>query len=273
MMVMLLVYHSGILNVMLTILLHSSKTMMPVGADHVASTPQFIEEAKELQGYVSLLSPSTLADIMGISQKIAEQTATLTRQWRDTHVATPAVETFRGDIYSGLRALDWSLEDRAFAQDHLRILSGLYGILRPYDGIAPYRLEAGYRLPDDTYKNLYKYWGRQLAETLPKEGPIINVTSAEYAKLVVPYVDKERLITPKFLTVDKKGEPSFVVVHAKIARGALARWLIKRGQDTATGIENFNDLGYAYRPELSTDSTPVFVAEHFQGIGLSQRLM
>lgn len=155
---------------MLTILLHSSKTMVPVGADHVASKPQFLEQAQELQTYISRLSPSQLMDVMHISQSVASQTATLNRQWGDTRVATPAVETFRGDIYSGLRALDWSLEERAFAQDHLRILSGLYGILRPLDGIAPYRLEAGYRLEDEKYKDLYKFWGSRLAETLPKRG-------------------------------------------------------------------------------------------------------
>lgn len=210
---------------------------------------------------------------MHISQNVAQHTAMLSKQWAEAATLTPAVETFRGDIYSGLRALDWDANNRSFAQAHLKILSGLYGILRPFDGISPYRLEAGYRLKDEKYRDLYAYWGSRLAETLPKQGPIVNVTSAEYEKLIIPHIDTSRVITPKFLTVNKNGEPAFVVVHAKIARGAFARWLILRGNDTAEGIEEFNDLGYEYRAELSTDAAPVFVAKHFQGIGLSQRLV
>jgi uncharacterized protein len=258
---------------MVTILLHSSKTMVPAGADHVVSRPEFLEQAQELRSYVASLSVTQIEKVMRISPKAAERTAELYTQRFEAGTATPAVETFRGDIYSGLRALDWELDEREFAQDHLRILSGLYGILRPFDGILPYRLEAGYRLPDDAYKNLYMFWGKRLAETIPPNGPIINLTSAEYGKLITPYVDAGRLITPQFLTIDAKGEPMFVVVHAKIARGALARWFIKRGQNTAVGVEEFNDLGYVYRPDLSTDSAPVFVAERFQGTGLSQRLV
>jgi cytoplasmic iron level regulating protein YaaA (DUF328/UPF0246 family) len=153
------------------------------------------------------------------------------------------------------------------------ILSGLYGLLRPYDGVHPYRLEAAYILPIPGAKNVYNFWGSQLAEVIPREGPIINVTSAEYEKLVIPYLSKERVITPKFLSrMPKKAEPSFVAVHAKIARGAYARWLIQRGQDSAEGLENFNDLGYRHQPHLSTPQQPVYICDSFEGIGLSQRL-
>lgn len=258
---------------MLTILLHSSKTMLPVGADHVVSSPEFLAQAQELQAYLSRLTPLQLEKIMHISGPLAEKTAKLTEQWAHTKTTTPVVETFRGDIYSGLRALEWTAEERSFAQDHLRVLSGLYGILKPYDGIAPYRLEAGYRLPDEPYKNLYRFWGERLAETLPKEGPIVNVASAEYEKLIIPHVDPWRVITPKFLSRVDGGEPKFVAVHAKIARGALARWLIRRGENSAEGIEEFSDLGYEYREELSLPEQPVFVCEEFKGIGLSQRLI
>lgn len=257
---------------MLTILLHSSKTMTPVGADRVVSSPEFLDRAKELQSYMANLLPTQLEKVMHISAPLAEQTAHLTQQWAKTDVLTPAVETFRGDIYSGLRALEWTDEERSFAQEHLRILSGLYGILKPYDGIAPYRLEAGYRLGGD-YANLYRFWGERLAETLPKEGPIVNVTSAEYEKLIIPHIDPLRVITPKFLSRVNGSEPKFVAVHAKIARGALARWLVQRGEDSAEGIEEFTDLGYRFRPELSLPEAPVFVCEEFKGIGLSQRLI
>ena len=257
---------------MLTILLHSSKTMTPVGAEHVVSSPEFLIQAKELQTYMSGLLPSQLEKCMHISAPLAEQTAKLNQEWAHTKVLTPAAETFRGDIYSGLRALEWTEAERAFAQTHLRILSGLYGILKPFDGIAPYRLEAGYRF-DGAYANLYTFWGKRLADSLPKEGPIVNVTSAEYEKLVIPYLDRHRVITPKFLSRVNGSEPKFVAVHAKIARGALARWLIQRGEDSAEGIEQFNDLGYRYHPELSLPEAPVFVCDEFKGIGLSQRLI
>lgn len=257
---------------MLTILLHSSKTMMPVHPYHVLTEPEFLAQAQELQSYMAGLIPPQIEKIMHISTPLAEKTVRLNEQWAKTKVITAAVETFRGDIYSGLRALDWTEEERTFAQEHLRILSGLYGILKPFDGIAPYRLEAGYRL-GGPYTNLYRFWGERLADSLPKEGPIVNVTSAEYEKLIIPHLDPLRVITPKFLSRVEGSEPKFVAVHAKIARGALARWLVRRGDDSAEGIEAFNDLGYAYRPELSLPEAPVFVCEEFRGIGLSQRLI
>gem|GEM_PF-2439 len=257
---------------MLTILLHSSKTMMPVSPHHVLTDPEFLAQAQELQSYMAGLVPLQIEKIMHISTPLAEKTVQLNDQWAKTHVLTPAVETFRGDIYSGLRALEWTDEERAFAQEHLRILSGLYGLLKPFDGIAPYRLEAGYRLGGE-YANLYKFWGERLADSLPKQGPIVNVTSAEYEKLIIPHLDPVRVITPKFLSRVEGSEPKFVAVHAKIARGALARWLVQRREDSAEGIEAFNDLGYTYRPELSLPESPVFVCEEFKGIGLSQRLI
>lgn len=186
---------------------------------------------------------------------------------------TPAIDCFLGDIYSGLQAASLDTTDRAYAQKHLRILSGLYGILRPLDGISPYRLEMAYRLPNDTYQNLYKFWGDSLAKTIGQDELIINVSSVEYSKALLPYLPNATVITPRFLTVGPKTkEPKFVVVHAKIARGAYARWLIKDRVITADDLRNFSDLNYKYDASLSTPQEPVYVAQEFGGLGLSVRL-
>jgi cytoplasmic iron level regulating protein YaaA (DUF328/UPF0246 family) len=246
--------------------------MVPVETSRVLTRPAFLNDVEKLASYLKTLSAEKITGVMHVSEKLASEAARLIAAWGADGQQSAAIETFRGDIYSGLRALEFSEAEKAFAQKHLRLLSGLYGILLPYDGVAPYRLEAGYRLPDDPYKNLYTYWGEKLAGTLPAAGPIINLTSVEYQRLVLPYVDVSRVVTPRFLSRMNGSEPRFVVVHAKIARGAYARWLIKRGQASAKGLEKFNDLGYRYDPAQSTPSEPAYICDDFQGIGLSQRL-
>jgi cytoplasmic iron level regulating protein YaaA (DUF328/UPF0246 family) len=202
-----------------------------------------------------------------VQQQIAAWTPDPDRQW-------PAVESFLGDIYSGLQVSSFSTADRTYATRHLRILSGLYGILRPYDGISPYRLEMGCRLPEKKYANLYRFWDGAVAEQLPTTGPIVNLAAMEYSKVVLDHVDPARVITPRFLTVNPKtGVPAFVAVHAKIARGAFARWLIiGRVKPTAGALADFADLGYRFDPSASSPREPCFVCEDFEGKGLSIRL-
>ncbi|MDB5181111.1 MAG: hypothetical protein JWO54_874 [Candidatus Saccharibacteria bacterium] len=246
--------------------------MVPTPPSHPLTTPVFEADANELTDYLQELSTEQYVKIMHISAKLAAEVEDLYLSRLDMPL-TAAAETFRGDIYSGLRALEWNDVEKDFAQKHLKILSGLYGVLRPFDGIQPYRLELGYRLPDGPYKDLYAFWSDRIAETLPPNGPIINVTSDEYAKAILPFLDPSRVITPVFLTQKAPSqEPVFVVVHSKIARGAYARWIIKRGQATVDGLEKFDDLGYVYDPERSSPSQPVYVCQEFGGIGLSQRL-
>ena len=257
----------------LTILLHSSKTMTPTESKQSVSRPQFLHEASTLAEAVNRLTDMQLQQCMHVSPKLAQAVREMYASWTPDSSPYPAIESFRGDIYSGLRARAFTVDQARFAQKHLVVLSGLYGLLRPYDGIQPYRLEAAYKIPLQNARNVYDFWGSRLAETLPSKGPIINVTSGEYEKLIVPYLRKERIITPKFLSrVAGKPEPVFVAVHAKIARGAYARWLIQRGVDSAEDLDAFNDLGYVYQPELSTPRQPVYICDSFQGIGLSQRL-
>lgn len=249
------------------ILLHSSKTMrLPSSGSRPTGAPVLLDRATELVERLRRLTPAQLAQAMGISTELAERTRQQYDSWRPEPVAC-AAETFVGDIYSGLRVDSFAPDDRDYADRHLRILSGLYGILRPFDGIAPYRLEMGYRLPG---LNLYQFWGGLIAEQLPATGTIVNLAAAEYSRTVTRYVAAERVVTPKFLTVDpKSGQPKFVVVHAKIARGAFARWLVTR---RASDLREFEDIGYAYDAGRSSDREPVFVCTEFGGKGLSVRL-
>jgi hypothetical protein len=131
----------------------------------------------------------------------------------------------------------------------------------------------GYKLPGQSFGNLYAYWGSDIAETLPNKGLIVNLSAAEYTKTVMQYVDTGRVVTPRFLTVNPKtGEPSQVIVHTKIARGAFARWLMTSRITSLNKMVDFNDLNYCYDTLLSTPSEPTFVCKTFGGIGLSMRL-
>lgn len=260
---------------MLAILLHSSKTMRPPNAKFTSyQKPALLEEAIELADYLTTLTPNELQTAMQLSPTMAVKTHELLRTWSmERSLQRPAIDAFLGDIYSGLQVQSFSDDDRQYANDHLFILSGLYGILRALDSIHPYRLEMGYRLPDGPYKSLYKFWGDRIAKQVPADATIINLSAVEYTKAVLPYLKDTPVIAPKFMTVSPKtGEPTFVTVHAKIARGAFAAWLIKNRIDDVSGIMQFNDIGYTYDKNLSTVESPVFVANKFKGIGLSVRL-
>src|SRR5690606_10333635 len=168
----------------------------------------------------------------------------------------------RGDIYSGLQVASWSEADRVYAHKHLIILSGLYGALRACDGIMPYRLEMGYKLPGG--ESMYVFWGDKLARIIqPETKYLINLSAAEYTKALLPYA-RTSVITPKFMTISPRTSvPTFVTVHAKIARGAFAGWLIRERIDTPQDMHAFGDLGYSYDANSSTPEQPVFVCQKF----------
>lgn len=257
------------------ILIHTSKTMRPAAeASKSLAKPELLTQTSMLAEYLKSLSVAQIQKAMHVSPKLASKTHDLIGSWSDTPTQQrEAVDSFLGDIYSGLQVQTWNQADRTYANQHLRILSGLYGILKPLDGIYPYRLEMGYKLPNEPYANLYKYWQGSIADTIPKTGTIVNLAAVEYSKTVIDYVDASRVVTPSFLTVNlKTGEPTFVVVHAKIARGAFAAWLIKKRVEDATELTKFNDLNYHYDSKLSTPEAPVFVCKEFGGLGLSVRL-
>lgn len=235
--------------------------------------PQLIDQARQLAGYIRSFSVEQLQSTIKVSPKLAATTHELWQQWTNkSGTQSAAIDSFIGDIYSGLQSASFTPEDRAYANDHLVILSGLYGGLRALDSIAPYRLEMGYKLPDEPYANLYRFWGDSIAKLIPPEHTIVNLSAVEYTKAVLPHV-KNRVITPIFLTTSPKtGEPTFVTVHAKIARGAFAHWLIKERVRSVNDLSTFNAIGYKYDPQTSTAEVPVFIAREFKGLGLSVRL-
>lgn len=257
---------------MLQILIHSSKTIRTAPASGaVLGIPLFLDQARDLVGRFRNLSSNELASNMQLSSKKSIEVQQLYAEWStDPDRQSCAIDAFIGDIYSGLQVQTWSDDDRAHAQQRLLILSGLYGALRACDGIMPYRLEMGYKLPDG--RSLYEFWADSLTTAIaPTSTHIINLSALEYTRSILPYVDMQ-IISPKFLTVSSKThEPTFVTVHTKIARGAFARWLIQERIENVDRIVEFADLGYVYDSHLSTQVQPVFVCQDFGGIGLSVR--
>lgn len=236
--------------------------------------PRLLGRSRTVASYLKTLGPSQLEKSMQLSAKKASETHGLISSWTDDPgQQRPAIDAFLGDIYSGLQTQSFSVADREYANDHLLILSGLYGGLRALDSVYPYRLEMGYKLPAEQYRNLYTFWGDEIAKLIPKENDIINLSAVEYTKAVLPYLPDAVVITPKFLTVSpKSGEPTFVTVHAKVARGAFARWLIKERVKSLDRLKEFSDLNYRYDAGRSSQTEPVFVCQEFGGIGLSVRL-
>lgn len=236
------------------------------------SSPLLIARAEKLADQYRRTSLTKLTKLMAISTLKAADVEKMYAQWSaDPDMQVPAIDAFVGDIYSGLQVQSWSLKDRQYAHRHLIILSGLYGALRACDGIMPYRLEMAYKLPNG--KSLYDFWAKDIVGTiLSPTSYVLNLSAVEYTKAVLPYSDAE-VITPKFLTINPKtGEPTFVTVHTKIARGAFAGWLIKNRIDNVSKLKKFSELNYKYDDALSTLEKPVFICKEFGGIGLSVRL-
>ena len=258
------------------ILIHSSKTMLPpIGSgDKTLTQPQLLSRSIEIDKYLKTLSANKIGKIMSISKPLSLKTKNLIADWSaEPNKQCKAIDSFLGDIYSGLQAHDWTTENLEYANKTLRILSGLYGILRPNDGIYPYRLEMGYKLPNKKFSSLYKYWGESIVNTLPNSIPIVNLSAVEYSKVVTDFVDSNIVTTPTFYTINPITQmPTFVAVHSKIARGAFANWLIKNRITDVKDLASFNDIGYKHSTKLSKSNFPAFVAKEFYGKGLSIRL-
>lgn len=243
------------------ILLNSSKTMVSTPIKGCRQRPALLDDAAKLDAQLKAMDVTDLRKLMHISEKLGSETHGVIQKWSTNAGAqTPAIEAFQGDIYRGLLVDLLSDDDRQYANEHIRILSGLYGILRPNDLVMPYRLELMYALSGDGFRNLYDFWGDRVAATLPKRGMIFDLASEEYSKLIRPFVDEKRVIEPEFLTAARAGdEPTFVAVHAKVARGAMARWMVTNRVDSLDGLRAFPLMGYQFDADRSTASEPVFV--------------
>ena len=182
----------------------------------------------------------------------------------DTAITRPAMLAFAGDTYQGLDAATLSDSDTTYAQDHLRILSGLYGLLRPLDAIQPYRLEMGSRLKTRRGNSLYDYWRKDIAKALNAQAEevgadtLVNCASQEYFGAVPEKTLKPRLITPVFME-DKGTGPKIVSFFAKRARGAMARHIVQNRVRDLDGVRAFSADGYRFQPDASDDARLVFV--------------
>ena len=233
--------------------------------DQAMTVPQFQGDALALAQTARNLSETELARLMALSPALARlNVARFERFEHDRDDLRPAALAFSGDTYQGLEAASLDADDLRFAQDRLRILSGLYGVLRPLDAIQPYRLEMGSRLATAKGADLYAYWGDRLARALNAQAAelgtdtLLNCASVEYFSAVDPAALALRVITPQFLE-DKPGGPKIVSFHAKKARGAMARFVIERRLTDPEAILAFDLGGYSHAPELSGPGKPAFL--------------
>ncbi|MBF9051067.1 peroxide stress protein YaaA [Roseobacter sp. HKCCD9010] len=233
--------------------------------DVEVTTPVFQSDADHLASVARELSVPDLRKLMAISEDLGrlnhERFQRFAEEKDDTR---PAALAFAGDTYAGLEAGSLDAEDLRFAQDRLRILSGLYGLLRPLDAIQAYRLEMGSRLKTEKGPSLYAYWGDRLAQALNDEAEmlgadtLINCASVEYFSAVDPKALKLPVITPNFLE-DRPGGPKIVSFFAKKARGAMARFIIENRLTTPNHLSDFSLGGYRYAADLSTPEKPAFL--------------
>lgn len=235
--------------------------------DVTATEPAFQDDAIRLAKTARNLTLGDLQKLMDISPDLARLNRDRFKAFEDApgmDVTRPAALAFAGDTYQGLEATSLDADELAWAQDHLRILSGLYGVLRPLDRIQAYRLEMGSKLKTRRGKSLYDYWRDQLSKALNAQGEavgsdvLVNCASQEYFGAVAPKALKLRVVTPVFME-DKSGTPKIVSFFAKKARGAMARYVIQRRLTDPEGILEFDTGGYVYRADLSEPDKPVFV--------------
>ncbi|MGO4474628.1 peroxide stress protein YaaA [Massilia sp. 2TAF26] len=228
------------------------------------TTPQFIDRAAELIRVLKAYSPAQVGALMSISDPLAVLNVTRYASWHPDHVdARQAVMSFDGDVYTGLDAR--SLDARAldYVQDHVRILSGLYGVLRPLDQMHPYRLEMGTRLANPRGKDLYAFWGETvtgaLNEALAANGAtaLVNLASEEYFKSVKPKLLNVPLVVPVFEDW-KNGKYKIISFFAKRARGMMARYAAERGITDPQALKAFDVDGYAFDESVSTEKAWVF---------------
>ncbi len=229
----------------------------------IETLPEYQADANRLARIAKKLSVSELRDLMKISEDLAklnrERFQGFAKESTDQN-SKQAMLAFAGDTYVGLDADSLNSDEQAYAQDHLRILSGLYGLLRPMDRIQPYRLEMGSRLANKEGPSLYAYWGTKLAKAMDAASggaPVVNCASSEYFKAANQKVMKSQVITPSFKE-DRDGELKMIGFFAKKARGAMARYMIQNRVDSVDGLKDFDVDGYRFQPNLSDETNLTF---------------
>jgi len=229
-----------------------------------AEQPKLMAEAVELAGYAKKLKAHDLKAMMGISDNLADLNVARFQAFEAPFTAAnarPALDAFQGDVYVGLDAKTLSEEDRAFANDHVRILSGLYGVLKPLDLMQAYRLEMGTKFKTKKGPNLYSFWDTKIAEALnddlADDDVLINLASNEYFKAVKQKALKARVITPVFKEI-KDGRARVVSFMAKKARGMITRYVIDNRLTNPEALKKFTVGGYRFDEASSTEDQWVF---------------
>ncbi len=228
--------------------------------------PMFVKQASELIGVLKDKTPQDIASLMSLSDALSSLNVARYQAWSSKFTAKnskQAVIAFNGDVYEGLDAKTLTHKNLEWAQEHVAILSGLYGVLRPLDWMQPYRLEMGTALVTDKGNNLYKFWGSQIADYLNKrlsdarEPILVNLASQEYFKSVDRKVLKARVIECVFEDY-KGGQYKIISFNAKRARGLMARYAVTHEVKTPKGLEGFNLEGYAFDAAVSEPDRKVF---------------
>lgn len=234
---------------------------------NIFTEPQFIKHTKILVNELKKLSSNEIAKLMNVSDSLASLNAERYASWKTPFTlknAKQAMLAFKGDVFTGLQAEEFNAKDDQFAQQHLRILSGLYGVLRPLDLMKPYRLEMGTKLSNARGKNLYDFWGELITQQINQDlkenkgEHLINLASNEYFKVIKPKLLDAEVITPVFKE-NKNGGYKTIALFAKKARGAMARYIIKTKAISPEKLKEFSDDGYRFDPKSSTDHQLTFL--------------
>ena len=252
----------------MTIIISPAKKLTPANNSLGAKTTrsEFPDKLNELIDYAKSLSERDLIDKMKISSSLAQLNFDRFQKFQNrpsSNTTTQAIYTFKGDTYVGLKAENFTKDDLIFAQNNLLIISGLYGILRPLDGIQPYRFEMGTKIDLNGYKSLYEFWMDPLFEFMKNrvdsdKNQVLNLASEEYSKVLNFDKLECKLITPIFKT-ERNGALKTIGILSKRARGMMANYVIKNKIKDYEKICGFSDDGYVYSDKLSTSSSPVFI--------------
>ena len=235
-------------------------------ATNIFTQPQMLDDSQTLIEHCQKLSPAKIASLMKISDKLAGLNADRYASWStpfNTDNAKQALLAFNGDVYTGIDASSFSQKDFDYAQQHLRILSGLYGVLRPLDLMQAYRLEMGTKLDTGDSKNLYQFWGERISNNLNAaieaqgDNVLVNLASNEYFKAVKPKVLNAEIYTPVFQDC-KNGQYKVISFFAKRARGMMARYILQNQLTEVSQLQQFDTAGYQFSTEKSQGTELVF---------------
>lgn len=229
---------------------------------------RLLNDSQQLIDQLQTFSPEDIKNLMGISEKLSELNYQRFQEWKlsDSAMQCPPLFAFQGDVYQGLAAESLAQDEVEFAQKHLRMLSGLYGLLRPLDLMQAYRLEMGTKLVTERGRGLYAFWGDKITELVKADMPedespeLVNLASNEYFKAVKPKLLEGRVITPVFKDY-KNGQYKIISFYAKKARGMMVNYALKNKITQAEDLKSFARAGYRYADELSDEKQWLFIRD------------